>query len=86
MESQETSKEFCKFSMTDPTTLLEVSEDGREFKQMSSSLGKFSIKNELIGFLICITQNSCSVQISSALLTLVSSVYNSFNPDIIHLI
>ena len=69
----ETSKELCKFSGTDATILLEVSEDGREFKLMSSSSGKFSIKKELIDFLTCITRNSCSVQISSVLLTLVSS-------------
>ena len=73
-EIQETSKEFFKFSETDPATLLEVSEDAREFKQMSSPSGKFSIKNELINFLIFITRNFCSMQISSALLTLVSSV------------
>ena len=44
-EVPETTKEFCKCFGTDPTTLLEVSEDGRVFKQMSSSSGKFSIKN-----------------------------------------
>ena len=45
------------FSGSDPTALLEVSEDDQDFKLTSSSSGKFSIKNELIDFLICITRN-----------------------------
>ena len=56
-------------SGSDPTTLLEVLEDNWEFKLTSSSPGKFSIKNELINFLICITRNTCSVQISIALVS-----------------